>query len=177
MTVGQRIKKLRDKKNLTQTQLSKGTGIDVTLISKYENGIKEIGLDNLTRIAEFLETSLDYLVYGDGPAYKKFSVVKFYPNIFNELDEFDKFKNIMRNKDRMPKIFQSTINEFIAARSWGSLSYDPEEHIGQILSNHSKLFYKAIELGLYPEAFDSLYDELEAILIEHGVDIIKLIKG
>ena len=97
MTVGQRIKKLRDKKNLTQTQLSKGTGIDVTLISKYENGIKEIGLDNLTRIAEFLETSLDYLVYGDGPAYKKFSVVKFYPNIFNELDEFDKFKNIMRN--------------------------------------------------------------------------------
>ena len=41
-----RIKKLRKDKKLTQSQLSELTGITTSLISKYENGSKEVGLDN-----------------------------------------------------------------------------------------------------------------------------------
>lgn len=59
-----RIKKLRKDKKLTQSQLSELTGITTSLISKYENGSKEVGLDNATRLAEALETSLDYLIRG-----------------------------------------------------------------------------------------------------------------
>ena len=177
MTIGQRIKAIRDKKGLTQLKLSEGTGIDVTLISKYENGIKEIGLDNLTRIAEFLETSLDYLVYGEGPAYKQYFLLKPLPDIFDGLNDEIIYVNVRNNHKRMPKIFLSILDEMAAARQWGSLSYNHLDEITEILENHSKLFYKAIELGLYAEAFDSKYDELEAILIERGVDIIKLIKG
>lgn len=57
-----RIKKLRQKRNITQVRL--GTEIEVSqeTISAYESGKVEPKLENLVRMADYLNTSTDYLL-------------------------------------------------------------------------------------------------------------------
>ncbi len=57
-----RIKELREKRNITQIRL--GTEIEVSqeTISAYENGRAEPKLEKLIRIADFLNTTTDYLL-------------------------------------------------------------------------------------------------------------------
>ena len=70
--VGTRIAELRKQKKLTQEALSEKTNISNVLISKYENGT-EMGLENLIKIATALETSLDYIIFGDGEKLVKYN--------------------------------------------------------------------------------------------------------
>ena len=44
---------------------------------------------------------------------------------------------------------QSVIDEIADIRTWGCLSYSGEDEAIVMLENHSKLFYKALELGLF----------------------------
>ena len=178
MSLGKRLQKARKKKGYTQETLSLNTGIDTTLISKYENDIKEIGLDNLRRIAEELDTSLDYLCYGKGPAYKEYDTKVSTVDIFDEL--FNKLKNghiITFDYSSYPKIIRSALDEIKLCRSFGSMSYGPEDEAYTILQHHSILFYTAINKGLFDEAFNSTYDELETVLINLGVDIKRLLNN
>lgn len=171
-----RIKKLRKDKKLTQSQLSELTGITTSLISKYENGSKEVGLDNATRLAEALETSLDYLIRGEGEP-----IIKYQNNPNLNLDIFLTLKrqNLFllyksQNFNQLPKIIQNYIEEYCEIRSSGSLSLNNEWE-KFVDNNHSKLFYKAIELGFFIEAFTLNYDELEQFLKENNVDIKTLL--
>lgn len=61
---GKRIRKAREKLNMSQFQLYEETGISTTQISAYENGKKTIGLQSLAKIAAALKTSMDELYYG-----------------------------------------------------------------------------------------------------------------
>ena len=58
----ERLKSARQKKGLTQDQLSKLTGINIKLISKYEQGVTFPGIDNLQKLVIALEISADYLL-------------------------------------------------------------------------------------------------------------------
>lgn len=58
----ERLKSARQKKGLTQDQLSKLTGINIKLISKYEQGVTLPGLDNLQKLVMALEISADYFL-------------------------------------------------------------------------------------------------------------------
>lgn len=57
-----RIKELRKKRNITQIRLSTEIEVSQETISAYENGKAEPKLDKLVRIANFLNTSTDYLL-------------------------------------------------------------------------------------------------------------------
>lgn len=57
-----RIKELRKKRNITQIRLSTEIEVSQETISAYENGKAEPKLDKLVRIADFLNTSTDYLL-------------------------------------------------------------------------------------------------------------------
>lgn len=65
--IGERIKKVRSSKKLTQKQLSELSKIDSTSISRYENGTQIPNLNTLAYISIALDTSLDYLVFGNEP--------------------------------------------------------------------------------------------------------------
>lgn len=56
------ITMLRKEKNLSQKQVSSDLGISQALLSHYEKGIRECGLDFLIRIAEYYEVSCDFLL-------------------------------------------------------------------------------------------------------------------
>jgi len=57
-----RLKEARHGKGITQEKLSELSGINPTLISKYEQGITLPGIDNLQRLVVALEISADYFL-------------------------------------------------------------------------------------------------------------------
>lgn len=56
------IKNLRKEKKITQLQLQIKTGIDQALISKFENGERIPTTDSLIILADFFDTSIDYIL-------------------------------------------------------------------------------------------------------------------
>ncbi len=56
------LKLLRKEKKLTQIALQMQTGIDQALISKYENGERIPPTEILMQLADFYNTSMDYIM-------------------------------------------------------------------------------------------------------------------
>jgi len=63
-----RIKSLREDRDLRQSDLARETGIDQRTISNYETGKTAPDMYALIRLADFFEVSIDYLV-GRTPSY------------------------------------------------------------------------------------------------------------
>ena len=59
--IGQRIKMLRKKKGLSQTELAQMLGKSLRTVQKYETGEIEVSISVISQIAEILETSSTYL--------------------------------------------------------------------------------------------------------------------
>ncbi|MDO4317657.1 MAG: helix-turn-helix transcriptional regulator [Lachnospiraceae bacterium] len=57
-----RIRDLREDKDLSQTKLAKILGMSQTGYSKYETGENDVPTNILIRLAEFHETSVDYIL-------------------------------------------------------------------------------------------------------------------
>ena len=53
---------LRNERNLTQKQAAESLGITQAVLSHYERGFRECGLDFVVRVADFYEVSADYLL-------------------------------------------------------------------------------------------------------------------
>lgn len=58
----QRIRDLREDQELNQTQFAKILGMSQTGYSKYETGENDIPTEILLKIADYYETSVDYLL-------------------------------------------------------------------------------------------------------------------
>lgn len=62
LTVGDRLRISREKKNLKQTQVREKTGINNKTLSGYEKGVSEPDFDTLNILADLYEVSVDYLL-------------------------------------------------------------------------------------------------------------------
>ncbi|MED1089709.1 helix-turn-helix domain-containing protein [Bacillus paramycoides] len=60
--ITERLKKLRESKNLTHTQVAEYLGITRQAYTNYENGEREIKTDTLRKLVGFFNTSADYLL-------------------------------------------------------------------------------------------------------------------
>jgi len=58
----QRLQALREKRGLSQEELAKRAGLQATAISHFETGTRKPSFDNLRRLADALETTVDYLM-------------------------------------------------------------------------------------------------------------------
>ncbi len=56
-----RLKELRLKKGLTQTELGEKVGVKQNTFTNWENGKREPNFENLIKLADLLEVSLDWL--------------------------------------------------------------------------------------------------------------------
>ena len=61
MNAYQRLKDLREDKDLKQTDIAKLLGTTRQQIGKWENGIQSMGIDKYITLAKFYNVSLDYL--------------------------------------------------------------------------------------------------------------------
>lgn len=65
MKPGDRLKMLRSKSGLTQTEVAKRIGINNKTLSGYENNVSTPDTDTLQLLAKFYNTSTDFLICGD----------------------------------------------------------------------------------------------------------------
>jgi len=67
MSLGKRIKALRDEKQMSQTALARKAGVSQPVISDYENDyVTQHRMHILLKVARALETTPDYLITGRG---------------------------------------------------------------------------------------------------------------
>jgi transcriptional regulator with XRE-family HTH domain len=64
-TVGDRVREIRDEMRLTQDRLAELTGLSKGFLSDVENNKRNIGAQNLLKIANVLGASVDYLLRGE----------------------------------------------------------------------------------------------------------------
>jgi transcriptional regulator with XRE-family HTH domain len=103
MTLGQKIKQLRDEKGLSQNDLEKRSGVSSKLLSKYENERIMPTADTLKKIAEGLDISTDYLIFDNVPKDGRCQL--------NDLQLFERFKEV----ERMPAEEKMVIMHLIDA--------------------------------------------------------------
>lgn len=65
MTIGEKIKRLRTLKGLSQEELGKAINIHYTHISRYERNLSIPSIEVLKNISRFFEVSTDYLLFED----------------------------------------------------------------------------------------------------------------
>jgi transcriptional regulator with XRE-family HTH domain len=86
MSLGEKIKQLRQEKGYSQTLLEKRSGVNSKLLSKYENGRIIPTADTLRKIAEGLDISADYLIFDNVPKDGRCQL--------NDLELFERFKEV-----------------------------------------------------------------------------------
>lgn len=65
-TIGERLKSLRESKNLSQAQLSKLCGwATASRVGNYELGVRNIGVDDAVILARVLDTTPSFILFGD----------------------------------------------------------------------------------------------------------------
>ena len=103
---GSRIKTLRKKRKITQSELAEHLGLSPTALVNYENGNRKIPLDVAIRIAAFFNVSLDSLLMihyrkpEDSAHWNdEFKDIVFRPHEINELINFGKYIVFKRNDD------------------------------------------------------------------------------
>mgnify|MGYP006293011855 CR=1 FL=1 len=65
MQLGDRILKLRKQKNWSQSDLAEKVGVTYAQIGRYETKGAQPSADVLKKIADALDTTTDFLMYGD----------------------------------------------------------------------------------------------------------------
>ena len=63
--IGDRLKSLRKKENLTQSQFAEKIGLPRTTYANYENNSREPSKEILEKIATVLNITVEFLIYGD----------------------------------------------------------------------------------------------------------------
>ena len=105
MSLGEKIKQLRQEKGYSQTFLEKRSGVNSKLLSKYENGRIIPTADTLRKIAEGLDISADYLIFDNVPKDGRCQL--------NDLELFERFKEVERMDSENRKMIVNLIDAVI----------------------------------------------------------------
>ena len=79
---------LRKERGISQKQAAEDLGVSQAVLSHYEKGVRECGLDFLVRAADYYEVSTDYLL---GRTAQRVSAP------VNEIPETDEFRHLKGN--------------------------------------------------------------------------------
>lgn len=85
---------LRKERGLSQKQVANDMGISQALLSHYEKGIRECGLDFLIRVSDYFEVSCDYLL---GRTVQR-NIASISPDDIPDSDEISHIKGNMLNQ-------------------------------------------------------------------------------
>ena len=105
MEFSERLKELRKKANLTQVEVAEKLGISQPAYASWERGAKKPTQENLIKIAQVLNASVDYLV----------------GNSEEKSDELDNIELLFRMNskgltDEEKKVFKKELIEFMEER-------------------------------------------------------------
>jgi len=118
MSIGANIKKLREQKGLLQKQVAQELGIGNSNYSKIENGVREVTVKELQKLAGLFDQTIDQIVNFEGDIPQEVVLADKSNleqiNLINQLDEDDKsiiFKIIdtMLTKKKFKDFFQNNV--------------------------------------------------------------------
>lgn len=75
MSIGERIAELREKENMSQGQLAEALEVTRQAVSKWENDLSCPDTLNLIRLAEVLDSDVEYLATGRKTVYRRPPIV------------------------------------------------------------------------------------------------------
>ena len=151
MTLGERIKQLRDEKGITQLKLARLCGVNRNSIYMYERNNVQPRQEVLSRIANALDVSIDYLLGNSDDPNDKTSTC----------NSDNMTKAILKNID-MDKIIREAI----------------EETLKEVMkpSKEEQLFFAMKELFL-KEGFDSIHTSISFDEDENVQESIYLVES
>jgi transcriptional regulator with XRE-family HTH domain len=106
--LGQRIIELRKKKNLSQTDLAKIVGLSYAQIGRYETKGSQPPAEALKKIADALDTTVDYLINGDSDEKAK--------SALKDSELLQQFKAVEQMDDDDRNTIKKLIDAFITKR-------------------------------------------------------------
>lgn len=97
MTTGERIRNIREDKDVLQQELADAVGMNVSVLSRIEKGTRPIRDDELIKIAQKLSVSADFILGLSASSHSSFSQASHLaPNVqeasslYHQLDEIDR---------------------------------------------------------------------------------------
>lgn len=114
-----RILELRQKKQLTQQQLADALNVSQQSIHKYENGICSPTIEGLRDMADFFDTSVDYLIGATDTPYR-------YENISENALTFSE-KRVLTCYRSLSQVTQELIQQVISEYEAKSASSDKND--------------------------------------------------
>lgn len=134
-SISSRLVSLRKDKNLSQKEAAQALGVSQALLSHYEKGIRECGLDFLCRASAFYDVSSDYLL--------GISETKIVSEALFELNDIPQDGEL-----RMSTIFRASV--FLTEKMSGS-GNDYSRQIRDIyILTLYKIYISALNKGLLP---------------------------
>lgn len=103
LSLGERIQELRKQKNITQQKLAEMISVSKSMINRYENKGVQPPADILNKLADVLQTSVDFLINGNTDEKAKISL--------KNVELLQRFKEV----EAMPDREQSVLLEIISA--------------------------------------------------------------
>lgn len=103
----ERLKELRNEKNLSQQLLADKLGTSKSSINMYERGEREPGLEMMEAIADFFNVDMDYL-HGKSDIRCKYDVFSAsdHPVIRQADDELQQYLEELKNRPEMRMLFK-----------------------------------------------------------------------
>lgn len=102
MSVGERITALRKERNLSQGQLAEALEVSRQAVSKWENDLSSPDTIKLIKLAEVLDTEVEYLATGRKPVYEEppivLNMVKKVDKVVEKVVEKPVVKRVVRVK-------------------------------------------------------------------------------
>lgn len=118
-SMGDRIRRLREQKGLTQKELAELVGVGTHSLSRYENNLRNPSPEIISRLAKALDTTSDYLIsayipekYSDDNAIKEHDI--------NEYDEFIKKASAFFMDDKVADADKEALFRDISELFWKS---------------------------------------------------------
>ena len=104
MSIGERIVQLRSQKNMSQVQLAQLLSVSRQAISKWENDQSSPDTIHLIKLADVLDTEVEYLATGRKPVYEEppivLNMVKKVDKVVEKVVEKPVIRKVVRIKYR-----------------------------------------------------------------------------
>lgn len=108
MTLGERLKKARTDKGMSQSDLASAAGIHYTQIGRYENKGAQPSADVLAKIANVLEVSSDFLMNGSSD--------QLAGSMLTDKELLNQFKEVEAMPENDKNVIKELIDAFITKR-------------------------------------------------------------
>lgn len=114
VTLGDRITELRKAKGWSQTELAKKTGVSYTQMSRYEIRGVQPPANTLKKLADVLDTTVDFLINGDKDEKVKASL--------KDAELLQQFKAVEQFNEDDKNVIKKLIDAFITKKQLQQLA-------------------------------------------------------